>query len=247
MTFEARSLTVHYGTIEALAVDSLSLSPGEFVALTGPNGAGKSTLLTTLAGMRGYGGSCLLDGREVRSWPRRSLARVVSFLPQQVDLQFPFTAGQVVLMGRTPHCGGLFDSAEDIEAAERAIALTDIAAFRDRDFRTLSGGERQRVLVASALAQSPRALLVDEPATFLDLRHQLALYRLLRELAAQGLLVMAATHDLNLAARYAHRVLVLDQARLAATSLSADVIRNVFGVEARIVSEDGGARIHYDL
>jgi iron complex transport system ATP-binding protein len=250
--FALRGLRVRYGGCPALDLTELDLAPGGLVCIAGPNGAGKSTLLGALAGLRpGYEGQCVLEGREVRDWPRRELARAVSFVPQSVNVPFPFTAAQVVYMGRTPYCDGLFESAADHTAVERALALTDASAFRERDFRTLSGGERQRVILASALAQSPRALLLDEPATFLDLRHQVSLYRLLKQLAAEGLLVAAVTHDLNLALAYADRVVLLGRGSLLASGPPAAVldpprVREVFGVDASAWRErDGRSWLRY--
>jgi ABC-type cobalamin/Fe3+-siderophores transport system ATPase subunit len=216
------------------------LSQPSLVAITGPNGAGKSTLLAVMAGLRAPSvGACAFAGRDVRHWPRREFARKVAFVPQSVRIDFPFTVEQVVLMGRTPYCDGLFESAADREAVERAMAFTDIVALRHRDFRSLSGGERQRAVLASVLAQSPQALLLDEPTTFLDLQHQVSTYRLLRNLAADGLLVVAVTHDLNLAAAYSDRVLVLRSGELvrdavASEALSPSAVREVFGVAAEM-------------
>jgi iron complex transport system ATP-binding protein len=221
---------------------TFDLPPTGVVAIAGPNGAGKSTLLGIMAGLRHpYSGSCTFDGVEVRSWRKSDFARRVAFLPQMQRLEFPFTAEQVVLMGRTPYGGGWFESPEDERAAERAMEITDTLPFRDRDFRTLSGGERQRVILASALAQQPDALLLDEPTTFLDLRHQLAMYRLLVELG-RTLLVVAVTHDLNHALQFSDRVLVLADGRVDGDGtpqevLNAARIDRVFGVKANISAD----------
>ncbi|HPT29310.1 MAG TPA: ABC transporter ATP-binding protein [Bryobacteraceae bacterium] len=199
-----------YGAARVLSEVTIEMPAGCLVALTGPNGAGKSTLLGIMAGLRHpYEGKCLFRGKEVRDWKRDAFARSVSFVPQSLRLEFPFTAEQVVFMGRTPYAGGLFETTADIEAARKAMEMTDVAPFAHRDFRSLSGGERQRVVLASALAQQPEVLLLDEPTTFLDLEHQLSTYRLLRRLAGEGLLVVAVTHDLNLAASYSDRVIAL--------------------------------------
>ncbi len=233
---ELRQVRMRYAGVEVLRVDALRLEAGEFVAVVGPNGAGKSTLLAILAGLRpGHEGECRLEGRDLRRWPRRDFARLVSFVPQSLAIEFPFTAGQVVLMGRTPLGDSLFESDADLAAAAEAMRLTDTAAFRGRDFRSLSGGEKQRVILAAALAQSPRVLLLDEPTTFLDLKHQLAIYSLLRDLAGRGLLIVAATHELNLAAGFAGRVVVLDRGRVEADAppaeaLAPEVLRRVFEV-----------------
>jgi iron complex transport system ATP-binding protein len=233
MSFVAKQLGFAYGLHDA----SFELPPHGLITIAGPNGAGKSTLLGILAGLRSpYLGSCRYDGREVRQWPRRDFARSVAFLPQSVRLEFPFTAEEVVLMGRTPYASGWFQTPEDRAAAEDAMTTTDTLAFRGRDFRTLSGGEKQRVILASALTQRPRVLLLDEPATHLDLRHQLSLYRLLGELS-KTLLVVAVTHDLNIALQFSDRVMLLADGCIAGDGAPAEVlnpalIAQVFGVQA---------------
>jgi len=244
---------MRYNGTPVLDVDALAFGPGELVSVVGPNGAGKSTLLAIMAGLReGYTGSCEFEGRGVRHWARKDFARSVSFVPQSVRLEFPFTAEEVVLMGRTPHCDGLFEAPEDHEAVARALKIADAAAFRHRDFRSLSGGERQRVVLASALAQEPRVLLLDEPTTFLDIKHQIAIQRILRGLCDGGLLVVSATHDLNQAVTYSDRVVVLNHGHVVADgdpreALSPEKIREVFEVEARMETGPGGRpRITYE-
>ncbi|HVX66765.1 MAG TPA: ABC transporter ATP-binding protein [Bryobacteraceae bacterium] len=231
---------MRYNGAQVLADVTLEFTGSQLVAIAGPNGAGKSTLLGVMAGLRpGHTGRCLYRGTEVARWTRRSFARRVAFMPQSLSVQFPFTAEQVVLMGRTPHCRGLFESPEDWGEVERAMAITDTLAFRGRDFRSLSGGERQLVTLASALAQSPETLLLDEPTTFLDLKHQVSIYGLLREQARHGLLSVAVTHDLNLAAAFADRIVVLNRGRVVADGAPAEVlspalIRDVFGVTSQL-------------
>ncbi len=236
MNFRARDLGFAYGLDRA----SFEIARPGFVSIAGPNGAGKSTLVGIMAGLRQpYRGSCEYDGIEMRQWRRRDFARRVSFLPQTVRFDFPFTAEQVVMMGRTPYSGGWFESPQDHEEVARAMEITDTLAFRDRDFRSLSGGERQRVILASALAQRPETLLLDEPTTFLDLKHQLSMYRLLANLAGDGMLVIAVTHDLNLTLQFCDRAIVLDRGRIAADGAPSDVltpalIHQVFAVHAQI-------------
>lgn len=238
--YSLRDTGMRYNGTEVLSRVNLDFPAPQMAAIVGPNGAGKSTLLGIMSGLRhGYVGRCTYNGVEVGSWQRRGFARQVSVVPQSLRLEFPFTAEQVVMMGRTPFCDGLFESPEDREAVDRAMEITDTAAFRKRDFRSLSGGERQLVILASALAQSPRTLLLDEPTTFLDLKHQISIYRLLRELREQGLLVVAVTHDLNLAAAYSDRVVMLKAGRIAADgapaeTLRRETIRDVFGVESQV-------------
>ena len=244
--FELHELGMRYNGTPVLRDATLNiLSPG-LVTVVGPNGAGKSTLLSIMAGLReNYTGQCLFGGKQVRNWRRRAFARQVSFVPQSLRLEFPFTAQQVVLMGRTPYCDGLFESPEDEQAVERSMLLTDTWDFRDRDFRSLSGGERQRVVLAGALAQSPQILLLDEPTTFLDLKHQLTMYRLLRDLCAEGLLAVVVTHDLNLAAAYADRVVMLRAGQILADGHPSEVlarqrIREGFDVESEVRSGPNG-------
>jgi iron complex transport system ATP-binding protein len=224
-----------YGLYDA----TFELPPSGFVTIAGPNGAGKSTLLGILAGLRHpYRGECQYRGVEIRRWRRHEFARKVAFLPQSVKLEFPFSAEQVVFMGRAPYADGWFESQEDHAAVARAMATTDTLAFAARDFRSLSGGEKQRVILASALAQEPETLLLDEPTTFLDLKHQLAMYRLLAVLAKR-MLIVAVTHDLNLTLRFSDRAIVMEDGRIAAQgspveALAPSLIDRVFGVHTEL-------------
>jgi iron complex transport system ATP-binding protein len=250
---ELAAVGISFGPLQVLENINLRFESPEMVALAGPNGAGKSTLLGIVAGLRpGFTGSCKAYGTDVRRWKRRDFARKIAFVPQSLKLDFPFTAEEVVYMGRTPHAGGFFESDRDREAANRAIELTDMREFASRDFRALSGGERQRVMLASALAQEPRVLLLDEPTSFLDLAHQFAIYSLLRRLSSEGILVIAATHDLNLAASYSDRVVLLQKGHVVADAepcdaLSVAKIGEVFQVRAEWVRRaDGRAWITFD-
>ena len=223
--FELGNASVRYGSVEVLCAASLRLERGEFIAIAGPNGAGKSTLLSLIAGLKApSSGQCLFLGAEAYRWDRREFARRVAVVLQTEPTAFPFTVEQVVYMGRMPHSSGLYETEADHAAVARALAATDTEPFRKRDFRTLSGGERQRVLLASALAQEPEVLLLDEPSNHLDLQHQLALHRLLRELSGKGLLVVAVTHDLNLAASYAGRIVLMNDGRICADGAPAEVL-----------------------
>lgn len=247
--YRLNNVGMRYGAAVVLRDVSLGLQQGELVTIAGPNGAGKSTLIGIMAGLRPqYVGSCSLEGKELNAWNRRDLARSVAVVPQSVRIDFGFTAEQVVLMGRTPFVRGLFETREDHDAVGRAMEITETLQFRDRDFRSLSGGERQRVVVASALAQSPRVLLLDEPATHLDIEHQISLFRLLRTLRDQGVLVVAVSHDLNFAASYSDRVVLLRGGACVGDGppeavLTSESISAVFRVQACV---DHG-RIYYEL
>jgi iron complex transport system ATP-binding protein len=235
MSFRATSLSFAYGLHDV----TFELPSSGFVTIAGPNGAGKSTLLGILAGLRHpYSGKCTYRGLEIRRWKRGDFAKQVAFLPQSVKLEFPFTAEQVVFMGRAPYADGWFESQQDHDAVARAMRTTDTTLFTGRDFRSLSGGEKQRVVLASALAQEPETLLLDEPTTFLDLKHQLAMYKLLASLA-KHMLVVAVTHDLNLALRFSDQVIVMETGRIAAQgppqeALAPALISQVFGVQTQL-------------
>lgn len=243
---ELRGASVRYGHAEVLSAATLNLFRSEFVAIAGPNGAGKSTLLNVMAGLlRPSEGECLFLRRTVAEWNRRDFAKRVAVVQQIESGAFPFLASEIIHMGRAPHSNGFYESAGDEEATARAVAMAGVEQFLDRDFRTLSGGERQRVLLASALAQQPEVLLLDEPANHLDLKHQLALHHLLRKLSETGLLVVSVTHDLNLAAAYAGRMIVLKSGRIVADGhpariIGPDLVKTVFGVQPEIHIRPGG-------
>jgi iron complex transport system ATP-binding protein len=224
--FELENVGVRYGKVEVLRSVSLTLNSGEFVAIGGPNGAGKSTLLSILAALKKpSSGSCRFITRETKVWDPRSFARRVAVVLQESSSSFPFTAEEVIYMGRMPHRSGLSETPQDQTAVEQALELTETAQFRHREFRTLSGGEKQRVLLASALAQSPEVLLLDEPSAHLDIYHQVRLYRLLQQLSGRGLLVVAVTHDLNVALGKADRLLLMHSGQIRADGEPAEIVQ----------------------
>jgi iron complex transport system ATP-binding protein len=238
--FEAIHLGMRYGEAQVLSEINLRFDFSQLTALAGPNGAGKSTLLGILSRLRrDFSGECKYRGQPLSKWRRDAFAREMAYVPQSLRSEFPFSAEQVVLMGRSPHVSAMFESPQDREAAARAMALTDTTRLRGRDFRTLSGGEKQRVILAAALAQDPKALLLDEPTNSLDLSHQVALYRILQELCRAGLLVVAVTHDLNLAGMFADRLILLQAGRVAADGtpasvLKPDTVAQVFDVRSQL-------------
>jgi iron complex transport system ATP-binding protein len=250
--FDLRGAGMRYGNIAVLSEVTLRLEFSELTALAGPNGAGKSTLLGILSRLqRDFSGGCWYGGRPISTWRPDQFAREVAYVPQSLRLEFPFSAEQVVLMGRAPHVHGMFETARDRATAERAMALTDTTHLRGRDFRTLSGGEKQRIILAAALAQEPKVLLLDEPTSSLDLAHQVELYRILQGLCRGGMMVVSVTHDLNLAAMYCDRLILLSQGRVVADGAPPDVLRpeiiaDVFGVRSQLHQlEDGRPWITY--
>jgi len=210
----------------ALLLDGVSLEveAGEVLGVVGPNGAGKTSLLRVLAGETApTSGRVLLDGSPLSSYRPRELARRRALLPQQTLLQFAFRVLDVVLMGRYPHRES---SAErDLEAAQQAMNAADVAHLAPRPYPTLSGGEQTRVSFARVLAQETPLVMLDEPTTSLDLRHQELVMGLLRSLADDGATVVAVLHDLNLAARYADRVALMSRGRLIALAPTREVLR----------------------
>lgn len=215
-----------YGPIRALDGVSMSVSEGEFFVVAGPNGSGKSTLLKILCGLeRPQSGRADLLGRPVSAYRRLERARLVAYLPQTVNLDFPFTALEVVLMGRHPHLGLLhMEGRDDVGKAMEAMARTDVVHLKDRPVTALSGGERQRVFLAQALCREPRLLILDEPTAALDPAHQVRLMDLLEDLRRErGLTVVMVSHDINLAAMYGDRVLLLKRGRVVCQGPPEDV------------------------
>ena len=206
---------------------SLRVEPGEVVGLLGPNGSGKSTLIRAVARvLEDYEGAIRIDDREVRGIDRRELARSLAVVPQEPVFGFPFTALEIVLMGRHPHlAGAVFESADDLALAREALDRCGCAELAARAIHELSSGERQRVVFARALAQEPRLLLLDEPASFLDIRHQVDVYDTVRWLVGErDCSVLTVMHDLNLAAEYCDRVYLLREGRIDAEGPTGEVL-----------------------
>ncbi len=253
--WEARDLWYRYpGTgRDAVAGAGLVARPGEVVAILGPNGAGKSTLLRLLLGARAPDrGTALFDGRPAAGWGAGERARRVAVLPQHEEPAFPLRARELVAMGRYPWLGAWrrFGPA-DRKAVAAAMERCRVAEVAERPYGSLSGGERQRVRLARALAQEPAALALDEPTAALDIAHEMEIWGLLAGEAAAGRAVLLTTHNLNLAARYAGRIVLLDRGRVAAEGAPAAVltpgrVAEVYGWPVRVVPHpgpgpDGGA------
>lgn len=247
MMLEARHISVTLGGRRLLDDVSLTLAAGEVTALLGPNGAGKSTLLKTLSGdLQPAQGVVYLDGRPLDGWSLIERARRRAVLPQDSSLAFPFTAFEVVLLGRAPHVA-LAETPHDIAIARQAMKQTGVEHLALQRYPSLSGGERQRVQFARALAQvwealpdgAARWLLLDEPTASLDLAHQYEAMAIARRLAQDGVGVVVVVHDLNLAAYAADHVVLLDRGRIAAEgrpedALTPERIRSAFGLEVLV-------------
>jgi len=221
---------------------SFMLAAGEILCLLGPNGSGKTTLFKTLLGLLApQAGRICLDGEDIRAWRRRRIAQSVGYVPQAHTAYFPFTVIEAVAMGRTPHLG-LFATASDadIAVAERALATLNIAHLRDAIYTRISGGERQLVLIARALAQEPRMLVMDEPTASLDFGNQMLVLDHIRKLAARGIGVVLSTHDPDAAFACADRVALLHQGRLIRIgppyeAITAETLKLLYGVDVDVV------------
>ena len=249
---EAERVSFAYGPNEVLRQVSLALVPGELVGVIGPNGSGKTTLVRLLSGVLApAGGTVRLGGRPLAAYRRGEIARRLAVVPQDPAVEFPFTALEVVLMGRAPHLPTFgFPRARDVAIARAAMARLEVAELADRPLDRLSGGERQRVLLARALAQEPQALLLDEPTTHLDLRHQAGIHDVVRELRCErGTAVLSVLHDLNLAATYCDRLVLLAEGRIARQGtpdavLTRDALGAAYGAAVYVgVNELTGSRV----
>ncbi len=218
----------------SLSEVSLAVGPGEIVGVIGPNASGKTTLIRLLSGLlRPTRGEILLEGQPLARLTRAAVATRVGVVPQDVPRDFPYTVEQLVLMGRFPHAPGrFFESAVDRRIAAEAMALVGVRALAAERCDRLSGGERQRVMLARALAQEPRLLVLDEPTAHLDLRYQVECVGLLRRLNAErGLSVVVVSHDLDLAGHLCHRLLLLSEGR-AVRQGPPDVVLEPAALEA---------------
>lgn len=242
-----------YGAQTIVHDISLQLQAGEWLSLVGANGSGKSTLLKLLSRvLTPQQGAVLLDGKAIHTQPGPQVARSLALLPQHQPLPAGLTVYQLISLGRIPHHAWW---QWELTPADRAhlewvLHRTQLQDFRDRPVAALSGGERQRAFLALALAQSPQVLLLDEPTTYLDVRHQLELLELLHSLNRERQLsILTVLHDLNLAARYSDRLALMRQGRLwalgpVATVLTADNLRQVFGLEALVQQTPVGLQVY---
>ena len=232
-------VALSFGAVSVLDGVDFSVEAGEVVGLVGPNGAGKTTLLRTINGILAPDdGTVRLDGQRVSDLHAKAVSRHVATVPQDTQIGFAFTAEQVVEMGRTPHRSRL-DWTDDDEAVTAAMERTQTLQFRDRRIDDLSGGERQRVLLARAVAQDTPALVLDEPTASLDINHQTRVLELVRELVDEQRAALAAIHDLDLAARYCDRLLLLSDGAIRAggtpeTVLDDPALEDAFGTQTAV-------------
>jgi len=224
---EVREISLSYNHVPVVDQVSFQLQPGELFGLICPNGCGKPTIIKALSRVLSVrSGEIHLDGRALRSISHRELAKTIGVVPQNPNLPETFTVTEIVLLGRNPYLGLLrSESARDLEIVQEAMRQTGVDDLADRRIGELSGGERQRVTIARVLAQQPQAILLDEPPANLDIAHQIEVLNLLRRLCHERqMAVLIALHDLNMAAQYCDRLILMKKGRLYAQGLAQQVI-----------------------
>lgn len=246
MKLSMAGITFSYASTSVLTDVTAELGEGEVLGLVGPNGAGKSTLLRCIDRiLKPQRGSILLNGRETKKMSRQELAQHVGYVPQANSDGFPTTVFDTVLMGRRPHMSW-GSSGRDIEKVAEVLELLEIKRFALRDFKSLSGGEKQKVILARALAQEPDLLLLDEPTSDLDIRHQLEVMEIIKDIVKRKTIsTIVAIHDLNLAARYTDKIVMLHKGSIFAegypkTVLTPKNIKSVYGVESEVKNGSNG-------
>jgi iron complex transport system ATP-binding protein len=222
---------------------SFSVSAGEFFVILGPNGAGKTSLLKVLSGLQNaQSGSVSVKDKNISEYRRRELSQIIAMVPQHIEVGFPFTVADTVIMGRTPHLGILgMEGKNDFNIAEEAMKFTDVAYLSERKLFQLSGGELQRVIIARAICQQPEIILLDEPTTALDPAHQLKIMDLMEKFRREmGTTIIMVSHDLNLASMYGNRMLLLKEGRVIKTGEPGSVL------DKELLEQSYGCRMMVD-
>lgn len=240
MRLDVQGIEFAYESTTILKDISFEAKPGEMIGVLGPNGSGKTTLLKCMnRALRPKSGTVLVEGKEVADLSRKEIANEMSVVPQNSGVNFPFTALEIVMMGRGPALAKFKrEEKSDIQIVKEAMRAADVLHLANRHMTELSGGEKQRVIIARALAQRPKILLLDEPTLHLDVNHQIEILDLVRGLARRDqITVIMVSHDLNLAARYCDKLLLLEKGRVLAAGtvplvLNAENMRKVFGIRA---------------
>jgi iron complex transport system ATP-binding protein len=249
---QLQNILFAYETSPVLNDVSLAIHEKDFIGLIGPNGSGKSTLLKIMAAiLKSNSGSIDFKGAPVSRISKKIFAQSVSWIPQDHPMVFPFKVSEIVMMGRHPYLSALsFESEEDFDITRHAMETTMTSQFADRYFNEISGGEKQRVMIASALAQNPEMMLLDEPTSSLDLKYQIQILNILMNLNANhNMTQVIAMHDLNLASRFCNRLLLLSEGEIVRDGtpkqvLEKDILEQVYGIDIDLSIRDGHIMVH---
>ncbi len=244
---DVRDLSFRYNSKTILNNINFGLDRDQIVGILGPNGAGKSTIIKILGGILEYEGSIKLVDRELRSFKRKELAKIIAVVPQNFEPGFDFKVRDLVMMGRTPYLK-MFESmsSEDFNIVEDTMKLTDIVHIKDKSIREISGGERQRVIIAMAIAQDPKILLLDEPNANLDLKYQISIFELLKHLVkTKHISIIVAMHDVNLAVKYCNKIMLLNKGEIVQFDIpekviTEDNIKKVYEIDSSIIKDGNG-------
>ncbi|MBU0685354.1 MAG: heme ABC transporter ATP-binding protein [Candidatus Thermoplasmatota archaeon] len=243
MSLAVRELSFSFGDVQVLKKVTFKVAPGEFIGIMGPNGSGKTTLLRCITKfLPSENDMILVESKPLNGFTPADMAKTFAVVPQSSATDFPFTVHDIVMMGRIPHIGSRLsgETRRDVDIVRQSMKRTNTLQFAKRIFSELSGGERQRVIIARAIAQKPKVLLLDEPTVYLDISGQIEIMDLLKTLnREEGITTIAVLHDVNLAARYCDRIALLSQGRLEAIGgpkevLTAETIQSVYGVDVSV-------------
>jgi len=240
---DIENISLNFRYKKVLSDVFFSVEQGEFFVIIGPNGAGKTSLLKVLSGLQKIQqGSLTIKDKNISKYRRRNLSQIMAIVPQQIEVGFPFTVADTVIMGRTPHLGILgMEGDEDHDIAREAMEFTEVAHLADRKLYQLSGGELQRVIIARAICQQPEIILLDEPTTALDPAHQLKIMDLMEKFRReQGITIVMVSHDLNLASMYGDRLLLLKDGRVVKTGAPGSVL------DRELLEESYGCKMRVD-
>ena len=240
---DIKNISLNFRDKSILSDVSFSVSAGDFFVVIGPNGAGKTSLLKVLAGLqKAQKGMVTIKDKNILNYRRRNLSQIMAIVPQHIEVGFPFTVADTVIMGRSPHLGILgMEGENDFHIAEEAMKFTDVSHLTDRKLFQLSGGELQRVIIARAICQQPEIILLDEPTTALDPAHQLKIMDLMEKFRREhGTTIIMVSHDLNLASMYGDRVLLLKSGRVVKTGDPKSVLNK------ELLEDSYGCRIQID-
>ena len=240
---DIKNISLNFRNKSILSNISFEVSTGEFFVIIGPNGAGKTSLLKIVSGLqKAQQGSVTIKGKNITGYTRRNLSQILAIVPQHIEVGFPFTVADTVIMGRSPHLGILgMEGKNDFDIAEEAMEFTEVSHLADRKLFQLSGGELQRVIIARAICQQPEIILLDEPTTALDPSHQLKIMDLMERFRRQhNTTIIMVSHDLNLASMYGDRLMLLKEGRVIKTGDPKEVLNK------SLLEESYGCRMMVD-